>query len=138
MDRREHGSYGTARGWAARCGFLLLLSAYRSMSSRSASATPTRHHLRVHARVIRCAADIFAGAVTPLLTFWAGTMAGKDFGVKIALCSELGWEPPIGIEPTTYALRGGLTLSRVVRRFTRAQFARLPVPVTSKLVQCCC
>jgi hypothetical protein len=50
----------------------------------------------------------------------------------------LTWEPPIGIEPMTYALRGVLSPSSAVRRVTPPLLTRLLVPRTSKVIQGCC
>src|SRR5262249_34716317 len=47
-------------------------------------------------------------------------------------------EPPIGIEPMTYALRGGFRPSTTVQWVTPALLARLLVPPTSKVMQSCC
>jgi hypothetical protein len=47
-------------------------------------------------------------------------------------------EPPIGIEPMTYALRGGLESSAAVHRVTSAVLARLLVPPVSEVIQDCC
>jgi len=47
------------------------------------------------------------------------------------------WEPPIGIEPMTYALREGLEASSAVRRITPALLARLLGPVESTVIQDC-
>jgi len=44
-------------------------------------------------------------------------------------------EPPIGIEPMTYALRGGLDQSTVVRRTAPALLIGLLIPLASKVVQ---
>jgi hypothetical protein len=43
----------------------------------------------------------------------------------------LSWEPPIGIEPVTYALRGGLEPSSAVHRVTPALFTGLLGPIAS-------
>src|SRR5262249_16258100 len=56
---------------------------------------------------------------------------------KEALTCTLS-EPPIGIEPMTYALRGGFRPSTTVQWVTPALLARLLVPPTSKLIQTCC
>jgi hypothetical protein len=47
-------------------------------------------------------------------------------------------EPPVGIEPMTYALRGGLHQSTAINRVTSALLAGLMVPPTSKVVHGCC
>ena len=47
-------------------------------------------------------------------------------------------EPPIGIEPMTYALRGGFRPSTTVQWVTPALLARLLVAPTSKVIQSCC
>ena len=47
--------------------------------------------------------------------------------------SEL--EPPIGIEPMTYALRGGLQPSSMVHRLASAPLTRLPSPAGSTVIQ---
>jgi hypothetical protein len=52
--------------------------------------------------------------------------------VRIMLSS---WEPPIGIEPMTYALRGGLEPSTAVQTVTPALLARLLSPPASVAVQ---
>jgi hypothetical protein len=44
-------------------------------------------------------------------------------------------EPPIGIEPMTYALRGGLKPSTAVRAVTSALLARPLSPPESRIVQ---
>jgi hypothetical protein len=44
-------------------------------------------------------------------------------------------EPPIGIEPMTYALRGGLELSSAVHWVTLALFPALVIPLASKVIQ---
>jgi hypothetical protein len=44
-------------------------------------------------------------------------------------------EPPIGIEPMTYALRGGFGVSRTVQWVTPSLLAKLFVPLTSKVIQ---
>ncbi len=43
-------------------------------------------------------------------------------------------EPPIGIEPMTYALRGGLGLSRAVHLMTPRLLARPFIPLASKVI----
>jgi hypothetical protein len=45
---------------------------------------------------------------------------------------------PIGIEPMTYALRGGLEPSSAVHRVTPALLAGLLPPPMSKVIQGCC
>jgi hypothetical protein len=52
--------------------------------------------------------------------------------VRIMLSS---WEPPIGIEPMTYALRGGLKPSTAVQSATPVLLVRLIVPQLSGPVQ---
>jgi hypothetical protein len=52
--------------------------------------------------------------------------------VRITL---LSWEPPIGIEPMTYALRGGRGVSTAVRAVTTGLLGRPPVPGMSRLIQ---
>jgi hypothetical protein len=52
--------------------------------------------------------------------------------VRIKLSS---WEPPIGIEPMTYALRGGLGSSTAVQAVTSALLAWLLSPPVSMMVQ---
>ena len=52
--------------------------------------------------------------------------------VRIMLSS---WEPPIGIEPMTYALRGGLESSTAVQTITPALPARLLSPPASIVIQ---
>ena len=47
-------------------------------------------------------------------------------------------EPPIGIEPMTYALRGGLEPSTGVQTVTPALLARLLSPPASIVVQVRC
>jgi hypothetical protein len=47
-------------------------------------------------------------------------------------------EPPIGIEPMTYALRGGRGVSTDVRRVTCGLVGRAPVPSVSRLIQSRC
>ena len=47
-------------------------------------------------------------------------------------------EPPIGIEPMTYALRGGFKVSRAVQQVTPPLVAVLPVPLLSMVIQDCC
>jgi hypothetical protein len=47
-------------------------------------------------------------------------------------------EPPIGIEPMTYALREGFSPSSAVHQVTHVLLARLIVPPTSKVVRACC
>ena len=47
----------------------------------------------------------------------------------------MGVEPPIGIEPMTYALRGGLGPSTGVQTVTPALLARFLVPHASEVVQ---
>ena len=44
-------------------------------------------------------------------------------------------EPPIGIEPMTYALRGGFKASTTVRWITSAQHTGVLAPAKSKVVQ---
>src|SRR5690348_124569 len=44
-------------------------------------------------------------------------------------------EPPIGIEPMTYALRGGFKLSRAVQQVTPSLVAVLPVPLLSMVIR---
>jgi len=51
-----------------------------------------------------------------------------------ALCASLTWEPPIGIEPMTYALREGSESSRTVRCVARTLLAGLLVPLTSRVI----
>ena len=48
------------------------------------------------------------------------------------------WEPPPGIEPGTYALRGGLDSSSAVHRVTLALLIRLLAPPVSMVIQGCC
>jgi hypothetical protein len=45
------------------------------------------------------------------------------------------WEPPIGIEPMTYALREGFGPSTAVRWITSAQHAGVLTPAKSEVVQ---
>jgi hypothetical protein len=47
-------------------------------------------------------------------------------------------EPSIGIEPMTYALRGGLGSSTAVQRVTPPLLAGLLVPLMSMVIQSCC
>ena len=47
-------------------------------------------------------------------------------------------EPPIGIEPMTYALRGGLEPSSHVHQVTPALLTALLSPLASKVIQDCC
>ena len=47
----------------------------------------------------------------------------------------LTWEPPIGIEPMTYALRGGFKPSTAVHQATTVLLAGALAPVRSKVVQ---
>ena len=49
--------------------------------------------------------------------------------------TQPSWEPPIGIEPMTYALRGGLQPSTAVQTVTSALLARLLSPPASVVVQ---
>src|SRR5262245_23660186 len=56
---------------------------------------------------------------------------------KEALTCTLS-KQPIGIEPMTYALRGGFRPSTTVQWVTPALLARLLVPPTSKVMQSCC
>ena len=44
-------------------------------------------------------------------------------------------EPPIGIEPMTYALRGGLRSSTAVQAVASVLLVRLLIPLASKMVQ---
>src|SRR5215469_15855300 len=48
------------------------------------------------------------------------------------------WEPPIGIEPMTYALRGGFEASSAVHRVTLTLLVRLPCPIASRVIQSWC
>jgi hypothetical protein len=50
----------------------------------------------------------------------------------------LSWEPPIGIEPMTYALRGGLNPSSAVHQVTSPPADRALRPRTSNVIQVCC
>ena len=56
-------------------------------------------------------------------------------GVRIMLSS---WEPPIGIEPMTYALRGGLGVSGNVHGMTSALLFRLLSPAVATPIHPCC
>jgi hypothetical protein len=47
-------------------------------------------------------------------------------------------EPPIGVEPMTYALRGVRELSTGVQYVTANLLIRLPVPVPSMLIHARC
>jgi len=57
----------------------------------------------------------------------------NKYGNKPLNCNSA--EPPIGIEPMTYALREGLQLSTAVQAVTSALLARLLVPHVSGVVQ---
>jgi hypothetical protein len=49
----------------------------------------------------------------------------------------LSWEPPIGIEPMTYALRGGFRPSITVHPVTSCLLTESSIPPTSTIVQSC-
>jgi hypothetical protein len=59
-------------------------------------------------------------------------MAGNDLRMKMHYGSEL--EPPIGIEPMTYALRGGFDPSTAVHQVTPPLLGWLLVPAASPSV----
>jgi len=63
-------------------------------------------------------------------------MSFKEASSLLGRGSEL--EPPIGIEPMTYALREGLEPSSAVQRITPTLIARLRLPSASTVVQVCC
>src|SRR5262249_57401521 len=66
------------------------------------------------------------------------TDSGPGPGTKTLRSWAFSVEPPIGIEPVTYALRGGFRPSTTVQWVTPALLARLLVPPTSKVMQSCC
>jgi hypothetical protein len=82
--------------------------------------------LRVYAHAIRSAAAIFADAVKAACQQESPCQDRKRL---------VSWEPPIGIEPMTYALRGGLHPSTAVQAATSILLARLIVPQLSGPVQ---
>jgi hypothetical protein len=51
---------------------------------------------------------------------------------------SLAWEPPIGIEPMTYALREGREASSAVQAVTIGPLRQLPAPGPSTPIQACC
>ena len=51
---------------------------------------------------------------------------------------QLAWEPPIGIEPMTYALRGGFKPSTAVQPITSIQHVGVRSPAKSEIVQIRC
>ncbi len=78
---------------------------------------------------------------------WSATRSGPsslrmalEDGLRSALPfldrkGPLTWEPPIGIEPMTYALRGRFDSSTAVRWITPAQHAGVLAPAKSEVVQ---
>jgi hypothetical protein len=74
--------------------------------------------------------DRFDSPIRPIRSTTRSTESNAS--VRIMLSS---WEPPIGIEPMTYALRGGLGSSTAVQAVTSALLAWLLSPPVSMTVQ---